>query len=247
MAKHGRARKGRIAALGSVRSGRLSSALLALWMVIGCTAVAGLDKDYVQAEQPLAGAAGQTAGNGGRSGSGAGGIAGIAGTAGAGLRDSGTGATDSGRPETGPPTCAELGCPNPEEKCCGVPSGADAGVDPNERQCVGPSPTFGCSAGSCAKCFFPVHGVPICRGEQCGVQCNPGYVEQAGDCVPDGTGGNGGSSGQGGQSGAAGQGGSSGAPQCNPRTCPTCSFVGPFGCCRQDGSCGCTWFPVYCF
>lgn len=208
MSRHGRARA------EPFRTGRGSAALLALALFAGCTAVAGLDKEYVA---ELEGAQGGTAGRGGSAGS-------------AGSGTGGTGAT----------TCDDSGCAS-GTKCCGVPEYADAGFSPDERQCVEPSPTFGCGSTGCDPCPFPPpdHSISVCRDGRCGIQCRPGFLEQDGQCIPDGSGGTGGA-------GSGGSGG--GAPTCDPSQCPGCGFAGPFGCCRDDGSgCGCTWAPLYCW
>jgi hypothetical protein len=209
MARYGRARGERF------HSGRGPAALLALALFAGCTAVAGLDKEYVAESEE-----------------GQGGAAGIGGRAG-----SGTGGTTSS-------TCQDTSCA-PGKKCCGAPTYVDAGFDPNARYCVDPSPSFGCGATGCDACPFPppANSISVCRDGRCAIQCHPGYSEQQpGQCVADGTGGAGGTAGTGG----GGTGG--GAPACDPQQCRGCSFAGPFGCCREDGSgCGCTWVPTYCW
>ncbi|HEY6556941.1 MAG TPA: hypothetical protein VI072_06695 [Polyangiaceae bacterium] len=48
--------------------------------------------------------------------------------------------------------------------------------------------------------------------------------------------------------GLGGGGGSSGGKSCtSPDVCEGCGFAGPFGCCKADGKCGCSWAPSYCF
>jgi hypothetical protein len=48
--------------------------------------------------------------------------------------------------------------------------------------------------------------------------------------------------------GLGGGGGSSGGKSCtSPDVCEGCGFAGPFGCCKADGKCGCSWYPTYCF
>jgi hypothetical protein len=152
-------------------------------------------------------------------------------------------------------TCENTGCPS-GEKCCGAPTYADAGFDPNERQCVDPSPAFGCGPTGCDSCPFPPpdHSISVCKDGRCGIQCHPGFSEQSGQCVANGSGGAGGTAGGGTGGGGTGGGGTGGggtgggAPACEPTKCPGCSFAGPFGCCRSDKSgCGCTWVPTYCW
>ncbi|HEY6557654.1 MAG TPA: hypothetical protein VI072_10290 [Polyangiaceae bacterium] len=210
MSRHGRARG------EPFHTGSGPAALLALALFAGCTAVAGLDKEYVAEPEEGAqgGTAGVLAGNGGRAGSGSGG--------------------------TASSTCENTGCPS-GEKCCGAPTYADAGLDPNVRQCVEPSPAFGCGATDCDSCPFPPpeNSISVCKDGRCGIQCHPGFSEQSGQCVANGSGGAGGT-------GSGGTGG--GAPACDLTQCRGCGFAGPFTCCREDGSgCGCTWAPLYCW
>ncbi len=56
--------------------------------------------------------------------------------------------------------------------------------------------------------------------------------------------GSGGALGTGGAAGAGGALGAGGAaPTCVASACPGCIPVGPFGCCKDAGTCGCTWAP----
>ncbi len=221
MSEHGR-RRG-----GAFSVGQRSAAWVTLALAVGCTTVAGLDKEYVaESEQGAQGGSAGVAGDGGRSGS-------------AGQGGSGAGGTSV-------QSCEVTGC-GEGKKCCGVPENSDAGIDPNARDCVAPSPTFGCGLADCKACPFPpANGNSICLDGACAIKCYGGFEEQSGACVPDGSGGNGGSAGS---AGSGGSGGTGGGAQCTTSaSCQGCGFHGPIGCCRKDGSgCGCTWFPTYCW
>jgi hypothetical protein len=112
------------------------------------------------------------------------------------------------------------------EKLCPLPSGPDA--------CVTPQPLTGCSLIGCAPCPGAPNADPICVGGQCGLQCIAGYAQVNGICQPSGSGGTG---------GAASTGGTGGTPSCDVPSCPVCAPAGPFPCCKQDHTCGCTWAP----
>jgi hypothetical protein len=176
-------------------------------IALGCTTIAGLDKDYVPTQ------GGSDAGNFG--GAGSAGEAGAGGTLGDGA--------------TGSSGCADNSqCPG--QKCCAI------AVNPPASICVDRSPFSGCSlSDDCTPCPAPPeNAVAVCAGEQCSVQCKPGFSQLDGQCVADGSGGS---------SGTAGTGG---LPACDPATCPTCnSDLAFLPCCRgSHGTCGCSPFPA---
>lgn len=82
----------------------------------------------------------------------------------------------------------------------------------------------------------------VCVAGECAVQCNVNHVLRGGQCEPEptNTGGAGGASAGGG--GVTGTGGTP-APTCDPKACTGCGAPGPFGCCKNNGECGCSWAP----
>lgn len=115
-----------------------------------------------------------------------------------------------------------------DRKCCGPPEGS--GLDPKAKLCVEPGPSVGCSNEFCTPCPGPAHnGIAVCRDRVCAIECNFGSTEVDGDCVATGDAGT--------------------VPSCTATSCPPCtmSIFGPLGCCRPDGTCGCTiWAALYC-
>jgi hypothetical protein len=217
--------------LGSAGRGWSLGASVAL--LFGCTTLAGIDDDYVQAT-PL-----PSAGNGGSGGALGGGSAGDGGTLGslgsAGMLGSGgsgsagtAGAGGAGTGGTGGMTCS-LG-----QKFC-------------NGECTLPRPLVGCAMDSCMPCNMlpPDNGHAACDDEICSFECDANFVLSEGKCVPMGTGGTAGTagtSGTGGSAGSAGTGGSGGGA-CVPQQCRGCIPHGPWGCCLNSTTCGCTWAP----
>jgi hypothetical protein len=65
--------------------------------------------------------------------------------------------------EHGPP------CSAAEKECTGL--------------CVVPSVENGCRSASCDPCPVPENGMAACFGDVCGIECDPGFVEQGDGCV----------------------------------------------------------------
>lgn len=131
--------------------------------------------------------------------------------------------------------------------------------------CVLPAPGIGCSLSGCEPCgAAPNNATAVCRDGACSFQCDSGYVLAGSECLLEAsgggsggvaaTGGTGGFAGTGGVTNTGGtrssggtSGGSSRSSACDVLSCPGCSVVGPFPCCRSNDTCGCTWAPgAYC-
>jgi hypothetical protein len=187
-------------------------------MTAGCTAILGIDEDYVLGGSTVAGSGGEnpTGGRGGDSG-GAGGLP----TGGLG------GGGTSGTPGTGAAPSGCDACP-PGTKCC-------------ENTCLEPAPIIGCGLDSCDPCPAPPErATAICRDGACATQCVP-FTAQVGDqCLPVAP--------RDGGTGDGGDGGSPPVPcdpdEC---PASACNVVGPFPCCKNDDECGCTWGPGICY
>lgn len=222
---------------------RRLSVVSSLWIFAGaaaCTSMLGIDGDY---EPSLAaGAGGDVAdpGTGGATGSGAstdmenGGAWSVLDTGGAGTTvPGGAGGVPPRQTGGAPPdsgVCTPSDC-GPTEKCC--PAIAPA--------CTQQSPLVGCAADKCDPCPAPpANGIDICKQGACAIQCNDGFTEQNGACVPMGTGGMG-SGGAGGAKGAGGAPGAGGQAACDPSKCGACNIAGIIKCCRNNDTCGCTW------
>lgn len=122
---------------------------------------------------------------------------------------------------------------------CESDSACPAGTKCCAGGCIAPQPLVGCAPTGCTRCPAPpTEGTAICNGATCGIQCKVGYAVSGNDCVPSGSGGAAGSGGVGGQTA-----GSGGGSTCDPKSCKNCSVAGPLGCCKHDGTCGCTWAP----
>jgi hypothetical protein len=204
-----------------------------------CTSMLGIDGKYEPDLSPGDGGATTDFGNGGGPGSGAadnasGGAGGAGGTtpvptggasATGGVPPRPTGAA----PEGG--TCMPSDC-GAMEKCCPALSAV----------CLPQGPIIGCGASSCDPCPPPPdNGIDICKQGACAIRCNEAFVEQDGKCVPMGAGGAGGGTGAGGAMATSGGTGTGGAA-CVPTKCPPCNIAGPLQCCRNNGTCGCTWW-----
>jgi hypothetical protein len=218
-----------------------------------CTSMLGIDGDYVQSIKTGSGGAGGRVSASGGSG-GDGGSAETGGSISDGGGGSGTGGLSSGGAggaggamEASTGCGAAAGdCPS-GQKCCTSPDGT-------LTSCLLPEPSVGCSLTNfdCTRCPAPPsNAVAVCNASnKCDVQCIPDYqLNSNGDCVPIGSG------------GAGGQGGSGtgGIPPCirtNPALhCPGlvpppqkgCTFLSAFPCCKNDGTCGCTYVEgAYC-
>lgn len=212
-------------------------------MSAGCTTMLGIDGDYVSASTTHGGGAGGRHGDGSDAspaGSGAeAGFVNLGGSGGAAGADTGgTGGTGAGSGGAPPPSCSgDAAACLAGRKCC---TGA----------CLVPAPLIGCSLDGCAPCPEPPRdGVAVCNGTQCGVLCNPGFVEQAGglcaSAASGGAPGTGGAPSTGGRTSTAT--GGQPAATCDPKRCAPCVPVGPFGCCKNNGTCGCTWAPGVCY
>jgi hypothetical protein len=215
-------------------AGRGWSLWVSVALLFGCTTLAGIDDDYVQATPlPVAGRGGSggalgggSAGDGGALGS-----LGSAGTLGSGGSSGSAGTTAGGSAGTG--GTGGMTCSLGQKFCNG--------------ECTLPRPLVGCALDSCMPCDVlpPDNGHATCDDEICSFECDANFVLSQGKCVPMGTGGTGGTagtSGTGGTAGTAGTGGSGGGP-CVMQQCRGCIPHGPFGCCLNSTTCGCTWAP----
>lgn len=156
----------------------------------------------------------------------------------AGRRDAGAGGSSSGGIASGgtPVASGSSGSAGTSGGTAGVSSQCTSGPCPSGTKCcsgacVEPSPIVGCGSSDCTPCpaLIP-NGTAICAGLACAVQCDTGFESLNGACVPrDGNG----------SPTDSGADGTIGA--CNPANCPSCPPVGPYGCCRSNGTCGCTW------
>ncbi len=190
--------------------------------LVGCTQVLGIDGEYTL---DVTASGGAHHGSGGALNKGGGGALG----GGGGVPIDGAGGLAS-------ETCGGTACSG-ATKCCTFPQ-PDGGVIDS---CVQMAPIVGCAQPGCdVHCGAPVNGTATCTADGlCGHQCNEGYrfAGNDGGCDPISTG----AGGRGGLGGAPGAGGA--ASTCVATGCPGCIPVGPFGCCKSDGTCGCTWAP----
>jgi hypothetical protein len=84
----------------------------------------------------------------------------------------------------------------------------------------------------------PAFGTMMCAAGKCAIKCNPNY-ELVADSVCEPLQSNtGGTTGGGGAPATGGA-----APGCDAKLCPGCGAPGPFGCCKNDNQCGCSWTP----
>jgi hypothetical protein len=197
--------------------------------------VLDIDHDYVlENSESSAGGSGSGKATGGKTGSGG---ASTGGTLASGGKTGSGGVAESGGGSGGDipdAACVENGpgC-SADTKCCG---GA----------CVVPAPLVGCGNPTCAPCDMPPpFGTMICApAGGCAIKCNANYVLNNELCEPVSTG-SGGVSGGGGTPSTGG----APAPACDAKKCPGCGAPGPFGCCKNDDQCGCSWTPgggAYC-
>jgi hypothetical protein len=211
---------------------RLASAALVLSSTtlafLGCASVLDIDHEYVlENSESSAGGSGSGKATGGKTGTGGASTGGVLASGGktgsGGVAESGGGSgdiPDAACVENGP------GC-SADTKCCG---GA----------CVVPAPLVGCGNPTCAPCDMPPpFGTMICAAGACAIKCNPNYVLKNELCEPV-------SAGTGGVSGSGGAPSTGGvpAPACDAKLCPGCGAPGPFGCCKNDDQCGCSWTPA---
>jgi hypothetical protein len=215
---------------------------VAVLSLIGCTSILGIDGDYSMAQKErdsgLSGSTGAGGDGATTAVSGGGGL--VTATGGASPGGAGSGATSGGG------SGATLGCPlngstcPMGEKCCAALNGVDT-------FCTKPDPSVGCSLDACGRCPQPPpNATAVCNANhQCDIQCNAGSTRSGTQCISHDAG-----AGAGGQGGA--QGGSGGGPAvCDPLKCPSslgapgtpkgCTIASPFGCCKNNGTCGCTW------
>jgi hypothetical protein len=204
-----------------------SSAFAALVLSAGCTTMLGIDGEYVAVQASGKGAGGRH----GDSDAASGGVetGGFIDVGGAGSGGAETGGTGSGGATALSCSRDAATCPTGDKCCTGV--------------CVAPAPLIGCSLDGCTPCPEPpANGVAVCNGALCGIECNPGFVMKSGACIATASGGATGAGGRTATGGRAGTGGAP-APTCDAKKCPGCVPVGPFGCCKNNGTCGCTWAP----
>jgi hypothetical protein len=222
-----------------IRSVSIPKLFWALAACSGCSSMLGIDGEYVPVElQP---------GSGGFQGAGdfpsqsGGGTAAVFGSGGSSPVMPGSGgaflildAGSSGAVAAGgsapmeAAVCVPTECGS-KQKCCSELSAA----------CLDEAPIVGCSDPSCEPCPAPPSkGIAVCEAGACAILCNDGYTKQGSTCVANGTGG------QGGAGGNAGSGGAGGAA-CVADKCPACNIAGPVKCCRNDGSCGCSWAATF--
>lgn len=216
------------------------SSILVLVIPLGCTAVLGIDGNYVSDTED-AGRAGNPPSRGGAETGGAetGGSAETGGNSSGGRETGGTAsggvvvdtggnvATGGASGGTGgEASCSTDGASCPSgQKCCQAQSG------PATKFCVDPAPIVGCDASDCAPCAAPpANAIAVCTAGQCDFQCNDHFARNGSACEATGAGGAG---------GAGGTSGTGGAPTCVRSQCPGCGFAGPFGCCKSNGTCGC--------
>jgi hypothetical protein len=229
----------------------------------GCNTLAGIDDEYVSADDPFAGSAGTGAGaeggfygvggegaSAGSSGeAGDAGEQGNGGTAGSSGTD-GVGGTDPSDAAGGLDGLGGTGGTDP-----GGAGGSGTGCAPDQKSCnnvcVKPDPSMGCSLTNCEPCPPPApNSDVICGDHQCVAQCKMGFVPVGGQCVPENSvDGGGGTAGNGGNGGAGGRGGSggSGGRQCVVEQCPSCSVFVGMACCTFFRTCGCSFADrLYC-
>jgi hypothetical protein len=208
----------------------------------GCTAMLGIDGEYVQENRVGAtgGAASLSGGGSSTGGAGSGGITDSDVKPASGGESLATGGTapvnDAEVPQC---TAGTDECGNGMKCCLGT--------------CVPAEPLSGCSALACDPCPRPPDvAVAICDDGRCANKCNDGYrlvgdqsATQVCEVIATNTGGapgNGGAS----NGGAAATGGT---PPCVPEECPATGhrclnpLQGWLHCCKNDNTCGCTWAP----
>ena len=231
-------------ALNRVSSGIRGAVLLTLSGVAlaGCTAILGIDEEYVQESRgSTGGAASLTGGVSSTGGVGSGGITDSDVKPASGGEAFSMGGTapvnDAQTPQC---TAGTEECGNGTKCCFGT--------------CVPVTePFIGCGAPACDPCPKPPDvAVAICDDGRCAIKCNDGYrlvgdpsATQVCEVIAANTGGapgNGGAS----NGGATATGGT---PPCIPDECPATGhkclnpLQGWLHCCKNDNTCGCTWAP----
>jgi hypothetical protein len=202
-------------------------------LAAGCADILGIDNEYVTQQSEVAtGGKHSTGGASARGGSENGGTPAAGGEAAGSGGEAASGGDDAGS-EPADAGCAAGDCGG-GKKCCTGGNG--------KASCVLPAPLFGCSLDTCDRCPMPpLEGVAICQNNACNVACNPGFELVGAACEPIQSG-TGGITGAGGKAGTGG-GTSTGGASCDNTKCGGCGPAGPFGCCRNDHTCGCTWAP----
>lgn len=209
-----------------IRPASLRCSIVIVWLAsaAGCTSLLGLDEDYTVGGI----SAGGSASTGGTS------------TGGAELDASATGGVVTG---------GNAGAPNGGRDAANADGGPCGGCPEGTKCCRGlclePAPIVGCSLEGCDPCPPPPErGISVCDEQgRCDIQCNA-FTARIGDTCETGmTGGAGGAGAAGGAGGVPPTGGAGGVPEpvCDPELCLSCGPVGPFGCCKNNGECGCSW------
>jgi len=195
---------------------------LALALAFGCS---GTTRNSVNETEAAAGGshggtAGAVGGDSGGLGTGGSNGGGSFGTGGS----SGSGSIGAGGSPFDGSVCA------PGQKLCG---GA----------CVAPSPLVGCALTGCSACPGPptANSHAVCFEGGCWFECDQHYQLLGAQCVPLGA--EGGAGADAADAADASDAGPGDAGRCHPVTCPPCEVVGPYECCRSNGTCGCTWAP----
>jgi len=230
---------------------------------VGCTTLAGIDKDYVSEDAidpggssigGFVGASGSdgVGGEGGEIGEGgSGGSDGFGGEYGSGGEGAASGSGAAGAGGSAPLDAAGGSGGTSVADASGGSGSSSCGT--GKKRCQGEcvstdDPNFGCSREGCTACPNPVpNSTLFCGDGICAAACKVGYVPREGQCVEassvDAGGGAGGSSGgtagSGGRGGSGGLGGIGGRPQCIASECPTCKFLAT-SCCTFFRTCGCS-------
>jgi hypothetical protein len=217
----------------------------------GCTAILGIDEEYVR-EAPRGVTGGAASLSGGASSTG--------GVGSGGIGSGGTTSDGDVKPASGGETTATGGTAPVNDA---APPPCTAGTDEcgNGKCCFGlcvprevePLALFGCGSSACDPCAKPPDSaIAICEGAECRNKCNVGYrlvqmssEVQVCELIETNTGGAPGN-------GGASNGGSpatGGTPPCIADECQAKGsrclnpIQGWLHCCKNDNTCGCTWAP----
>ena len=128
------------------------------------------------------------------------------------------------------------------------PGSAPVATCPDAKMCGGlvvcPHPGVGCGSTGCEPCpAAPLGGTAVCTDQgTCDFQCDEGFTRVGNACeAPSAPAPTSPSPTSTSTSSPSTPPPSSGGGRCSG--CMGCSVIGPFPCCRDNGTCGCTWAP----